>query len=461
MARPHGVGAKALRSALASTLTAGLAAAALAQPAPRPQAPGFAPAAAPAPPRAAAATKARTVLFLMPALDQVAQSQLRDALLAQYALTDAELVFQPVADPHGSLGQRVAQVQGLAPRGDLLAAIWVEPQPDGRWLVYMMDGQSERIVVRPLDAQDERRPAAIEAVAVMAKEAARALIEGGPEALASVQAPSPAPAVPAGSVTPGSTTAAPPPTPQAGPAPAAPAEAVPAASAAPPPGSSKPAAPPVGARPASSAETGAAKVPAARHAAKLPLRLSAAYAGSHFDDQAAWRSGAAVSVSWLGFAPLYAGASYLLTWPITLAPAIEGTSPVKTELQRIPATLYAGYRLRWGKLLSLDGELGLVLEWLLRTSTKNPQAMPGVQQVTDLGSRTRLLAALAPRLRAELQPLPRLGLFVQAGVDILLNKFKYTVTVSETAPATGMRTQDLLRPASLRPVAEAGAAVYF
>ncbi|MFI5308603.1 MAG: hypothetical protein ACHQ53_14685, partial [Polyangiales bacterium] len=120
------------------------------------------------------------VLFLMPALDVEAQAQLREALLAQFAAIEADLTFAPVAEPQGTLAQRMAQAQAASAKHTLLAAFWIEEQPDGRWFVHMMDLQSERVIVRQVEAQPERRSAAIEAVAVMARESSRALIEGEP-----------------------------------------------------------------------------------------------------------------------------------------------------------------------------------------------------------------------------------------------------------------------------------------
>jgi hypothetical protein len=309
----------------------------------------------------------------MPELDAEAQTQLREALLAQFASIEAALELEPVTEARGSLSQRMAQVRALSAQRGVLAAFWIEEQPDGRWFVHMMDNESERIVVRPVEAQGAHRAAAIEAVAVMARESTRALLEGGPEAWA--------PAPPA---------APPPPLP------------------APPP---KQAPPPVASGP---------QVP-------RPLRVWAGYAGSDFAKEPAWRNGVSVGASWrgLGLAPLYAGVGYLFT------PAIERTDRVAFQVQRIPFSLSAGWRTEFGPL-ALDGELGLILELLHRTDSPTQTNTPTLK-ISPLPAHTRALVAIAPRLRIELRPAPSLGLFAGGGIDVLVNKFDYMTR--ETPPA--------------------------
>jgi hypothetical protein len=168
------------------------------------------------------------------------------------------------------------------------------------------------------------------------------------------------------------------------------------------------------------------------------LRLSAAYSGDLFAPNR-WRSGAAFGVAWVGLAPLYAGASYLLT------PAIDVKAPIAFTVERYPACAFAGYRAKLGGL-AVDGELGLTLEWLHRTV---PQMALGV---TGMAASTRMLVGIAPRVRAEFRPIVRLGVFLDGGLDIILNNFKYVTAGDLAAP--------VLQPFPVRPVAEAGVAFY-
>jgi hypothetical protein len=195
------------------------------------------------------------VLFLLPHDQDALQADLRDALLAQFTLINAALVF--VLEPEGehSLATRVQQAQALAKENAAIAVFWIETEPDGRWFLHMMDAADERVIVRQVDASGERRPAAIEAVAVMTRSSTRALIEGTPEA-----PPSPAPAP-------------------------------------------QPTAPP--AQPA----------PEMLDA----FRLWLGYTGSAVAPQVPWQHGAQIGASWLGPRPFYAGLSLILTPTIKLS----------------------------------------------------------------------------------------------------------------------------------------------
>jgi hypothetical protein len=207
--------------------------------------PSQADAAAPATPR---------VLFLLPRDDDRAQAELRDALLAQFALIDAALDFELKPEGEASLATRVQQAQALATEHGAIAVFWIEAAADGRWLLHMMDTQDQRVIVRQVDASGERQPAAIEAVAVMTRSGTRALIEGTPGEL-------------------------------------------------PPPVESMPPPPPSG--PATPPTLDA-------------FRLWLGYTGSAFAPEVEWQHGAALGATWLGPHPFYAGLSLILTPTVKL-----------------------------------------------------------------------------------------------------------------------------------------------
>jgi hypothetical protein len=330
-----------------------------------------------------------TVLFLMPSMDAQTQSELRDALLAQFALIDADLVLEAGGSAVGPLSQRMADAQRRAAEHDAIAVFWIDGETDGRWFVHMMDIERERLVVRPADAAGDRRAAAVEAVAVMTRESARALIAGEP---VPELAPEPTPIASE---------------PQPAPVPT-----------------------PV---PPEVAQQG-------------PLRLWAGYVGTDFAEELPWRHGAEAGVGWFGFAPIYAGASYVFT------PALAVQSAVDFEVQRRPIAVHAGYRQRWDRAV-LDVELGAVVEILHHSGLR---ADPGTT-FKPKPAETAVTWALAPRLRGELTPVPDLGLFAALGLDILLNKFNYSV---EQTSSEGTQLLPLLRADDVRPVLELGVAFY-
>ena len=303
------------------------------------------------------------VVFLLPDADAASAAELRDALLAQFALIDATLVFEPAPSEQASLSARMEHAQAVAAKHDAVAVFWLDEEPNGHWLLHMMDPQGARVIVRAVDASGEHTPAASEAVAVMARSSARALIE-------KVAVPSNTPAV------------------VVLPAPAA-AKAAPKEPA--------PLPPPLPLR--------------------EDLRLWMGYAGDDFAPHM-WQHGAALGASWLGLRPVFFGLG------LSLVPAIERTTAtVSFTVQRLPVTAAAGYRLTYGRL-ALDGELGIALEWLHRLDAQPGQVMGGT--VTAGGpAPPRWLVELAPRLRGEVRVVPFAAVYAAGGIDILLNKFQY------------------------------------
>jgi hypothetical protein len=331
------------------------------------------------------AERSNTVLFLLPAANDN-QVQLRDALLAQFALIDATLVFEPETAGDASLSARLAEAQSQAASHDAIAVFWLDTQASGRWFLHMMDAKDERVIVRPVDATGERRPAAIEAVAVMTRSSARALIEDVPE---------------------------------------------PIAPAAPPPTAPQPAA------------------PAPR---RDWLRLWLGYAGSDFASEVDWQHGVELGAAWLGFAPFYGGLSFFWVPPIQV-----NAERASFSLQRTPFAAQLGYSLS-AQQLSMNAELGFVLDWLHRpASTKG---MVAGENLEAHAASDGLIAALAPRLRAELRVLPVLGLYAGGGLDILLNTFPYIANRQGASCDQPGVCETLLQPKRYRPVAELGLSFY-
>jgi hypothetical protein len=286
---------------IASMALASLAAGARAQPEPEPEPES------PARPR---------VLFSMPQTDEQTQAELHDALLAQFALIDADVVLEPALRSSGSLGERRAEAQRRAAERDAIAVFWVEEQPDGRWFVHMMDSARERIVVRPVDAAGERRRAAVEAVALMTRESTRALIEGVPEPALEL-----APATPEPAPVPAPTVVAPEPR-------------------------------------------------------RRDLRLWTGYAGGEFAAERAWRHGVVVGVGWYKPSPLFIGGSIVVTPALDVfaEPANE-----HFDIGRIPIRGQAGYRHHAGPAV-LDLELGLLLEVLYSNAPESRMAAVTISQ---------------------------------------------------------------------------------
>jgi hypothetical protein len=186
---------------------------------------------------------------------------------------------------------------------------------------------------------------------------------------------------------------------------------------------------------------------AAEAARERRWRLAAAYNGARIADAPfPFRHGVALGVDWFGFAPLYAGLGCVFT------PPVDVTATPQFELQALPISAHAGYRSRFGPLAG-DLELGLVVE-PLRSSAA--QSNPSAGLFADKKG-TKVLFALAPRLRGEWLPVPDLGLYAAVGIEVLLNNFSYVLAYD---PALQMEPSTLLRGHTVRPVVELGIAFY-
>lgn len=351
-------------------------------------------------------------LFLLPVVDPETEARLRDALLAQFAVVDARLVFEPGAPVEHDANERVVAMQARAGVNDALAAFSIDARADGRWTLYMLDVARQRLLVRTLDASPEHRAGAIEAVALVTREATRAVLEGVPM-------PEPPPE--------------PPPQP---------------AHNAPPPVAVEPPPPPQ--------TTG---VPTVRHQSAGALRLWLAYDGTDFADEVAPRHCAAIGAGWLGFEPWYVALSAEFGVPIDVRESVElpgttaGEQPVAFTVTRLPLLMHFGHRYQQERVV-LDLEAAVTAELLHRSSDRNLPAQSGVQiRPTDSES-TNVLVGIGPRVRVEYQFLHWAGLAAALGFDALLNANHFGYLARTPAVHT------FVHPRVVRPVWSVGVAFY-
>lgn len=276
------------------------------------------------------------VLFLVPDLEATVRAQLQDALAAQLSLVGAELVLRDdtTAGPSGSAHDRANEIGARAQQEEARIALWLEVEAE-RWTLHVMDVGQGRAVSRRIDARPAQQAAAVETVAVLAREASRA----GPLALSPEADAEPAAALP--------------PSPE---------PAVPAVTEDTPP------------------------EPPAPEPTNPALRLSLFYIGADFAPETAFSHGAALGarLDWQSgiFAGLNAG------WTALAKPA----GPL--VVQRVPLWGSAGYRARLFEDLSADFELGLWVDLLQRTTrlTATDQGAEGssLRAVAALAPRLRL-----------------------------------------------------------------------
>ncbi len=125
------------------------------------------------------------MVFVVPeSLGAETRASLQDALATQLELVNTQLVLLtlPPAAETPAIEQRVLSGKELAHEHAALGVLWLDPRPTDHWFIYAMDAAGERIVVRPLLVRQESMAAAAEAVAMIARGAAEALLHGEPVA---------------------------------------------------------------------------------------------------------------------------------------------------------------------------------------------------------------------------------------------------------------------------------------
>jgi hypothetical protein len=318
---------------------------------------------------AEAARGERRVVFVVPELDEDADAQLRDALLAQFTLVNAELSFAPPRSIGRTQAERLSALAAVAARADALATFYLDVESSGRWLLHVFDASRERLVLRPLDGSGAQRASAIEAVAVMTRESTRALIEGQP-------LPEPSQPVPA-----------------------APAEPEPAPAPAPPPPSTRP--------------------PPASRSTWLRPRLSLGYVATTFGDESSARQGVAFSLGQRLSDDLRVSLGADLTLPVRYEP----TPPF--EVRSVPVRVGVALRMAETRTLALELEGVVTLEWLVRQSLEPESMSPTSPTVERAPDAVDFVAAAGLRAHGELALGGPWALWIALGSDILFNPYAY------------------------------------
>jgi hypothetical protein len=308
----------------------------------------------------------RRIAFLLPALDAATHSQLREALLAQSAILGAEIVLLDEAHEAQAAAQRerAEAARETARDEDAALVLWLETSVEGAWVVHVLDMEQDRASVRRIETRDTPRAATIEAVAVLTREASRAVFAKR----------EPVPQPPAEEPEPSEPPKALDPTPPA-PLPAAPS-------------------------PAASEPTDG-------------VRLALGYEGTDFAPQTSFAHGLALSARLPVWRRVYAGMN--VAWLAPERPKRTGVS-----VQRVPVSAHAGLRTSPWPAVELDLELAVTVEILQRSTSISPGPLAKLSS-----DGTRALVAVGPRLRAELKPWTFIGFFVGGGLDILLTRLAY------------------------------------
>lgn len=345
-----------------------------------------------------------SVVFLLAAeLSPTIRASLTDALEAQLTGTGTTLHWHTLTGLGTDLRAAIDQGKPLSEEHAALGVFWLDASGSDDWLLYLMDASGERVLARRIEAAAASPAATIEAIAVIVREAAAALVAGRPIAMAPVATvpadPAPEPAVE--------------PTAPIAPAPAPPTARSPIAA-------SPPTAPPT-------------QTPGA-------FRFALSYVGSPLSEDQPWQSGLGLQLSAFHEAGLFVGLGY------TLLPTINARAAgFALTVHRRPIRVLFGAGMALGRSLRVDAEGAGLLDVATRTTLSTPETAEPTR------ADTKLIVGASIAARLSWIPQPSVELFLSLGADVFLNRFDY---VSER---DGMQ-QTLLSPWPLSPTAELGIA---
>jgi hypothetical protein len=308
------------------------------------------------------------IVFIAPSTAEL-DKELRDALTAQLSGASAELVFEHFAAEGASLRRQMQEASAIARAHSAAGVFWLDPQPDGDWLLYFVDPDGNRMLVRRIDAP--AISAGVEAVAVITRQSIDALLAGGTIGMQSVPK-SQASAVPPSQ-------------------PAAPLEPHPTK----PPDSNQPSPP-----------------------FFSGLSFSAAYFGDLPASEIGWQSGLAIGVGYRFSPGFYVDAGY------TLLPGVEVVSdPIVLKITRYPIHIEGGFAFGHGRLVPAIGGRATV-------EIRGRHALSTSGSFTGTPDRTRAVVLLSPRLRLDYAFSLALGAYVAAGVDFEVNGFSFVSRIA-------------------------------
>jgi hypothetical protein len=308
----------------------------------------------------------RAVVFVEPASQEL-DSALRDALSAQLSGGNTSLVFEHFADDRAPLRFHMAEAETFARAHTAAGVFWLDTQPDGDWLLYLSDPGGDRLLARRIEVDSRSTAAAVEAVGVITRQSADALLAGGTIGMQPI-APSSLPIAPS----------RPEPTPFDTPT-------APVAKGSPPP----------------------------RKRAGAGVALSVAYAGDFLSKATGWQSGVTMAAGYHFSLGLYLAAGYTF-----IREAEVNISPVVFRLTRTPLYVEAGYAFGHGRLVPSAGLRGIV-------DVVGRHGFSTDGTFADTPDSTRAVVLLSPRIRLDYEVSPVFGVFVAAGADFELNGFSF------------------------------------
>jgi len=340
------------------------------------------------------------VFFAPQTLSPELRSALEDALSAQLSLLRATVHYETArAAPSGPV-ERLRLAKDTAREHSAVVVFWLEPKPDGPWLLYAVDAQAHHLITRVIVTRDHGAQADIEALALIVRATTAAFLDSASDSQMPETSETPVFAEPLVFDEP---------------------ERAESADL-------------VFDTDIQSAAPRKARIPkrGARDAAGL--RMSLGLLGADFAPQTSPLHALELRAAWWFPRGPYVGVGY------TAGRALRfDVADARFELERHPMSVHAGLRTTAGPL-TLAAELGAELE------LRHPKTLTLRSDYTLAPDRNQLVYNLVPRLEAALALTRRIATYVAASTDIAVGgNIPYMLIDTATA-----QSRYMVEPSAIR-----------
>jgi hypothetical protein len=369
----------------------------------------------------------RAVVFnILKETDPAISDLIREALHAQLSDVPVRLVFIEGSQESPELRNLIDKGKSIAKSEDAVGVFWLDANQGENWLLYLVDPDGERALVRRAGPGLESLAATVEAVAVITRSSSLALLEGQAEGNW-LEKKRGAEVNEWREIQPQSENGL----------------EKEKAEKEKEIEKQKPVASQQSAEPRKRAKTDEEPLSKGNRA-----RFALAYRGTTFARQYEWQSGIGIWAGWITEFSFYLGLGYFWTPEATITTQLKhNNTSVEFSVERYPVEAFVGYQYCIGDF-AFEGELGAIVDTIARQA-KAPKNLAEFERTRD---QTGIDVGLLGRGRIEYFLQRHVTLFLGLSLEYFLRNFDYVAKFEES--------ETLLHPYPARLNLEFGLAFY-
>jgi hypothetical protein len=369
----------------------------------------------------------RAVVFtILRETDPAILGLIRDALQAQLSDIPVRLVFTGGSQESAELRNLIDKGKSIAKSEDAVGVFWLDANQREDWLLYLVDPDGERVLVRRAGPGLESLAATVEAVAVITRSSSIALLEGQAEDNPQEK--------------------------ESGAGESEWQEIKPQAQTELEKNKAEKEEEIEKQKPVASQQSNEPSRGAKKNEESLSessrARLALAYRGTTFARQYEWQSGISIWAGWITEFRIYFGLGYFWIPETTITTQLKSyNASAEFSVERYPVETFIGYQYCIGDF-AFEGELGAIIDIIARQA-KAPADQAGFTRTDD---QTGVDVGVLARGRVEYFLQRHITLFLGLSFEYFLRNFDYVAKFEQS--------ETLLRPNPARFSLEIGLAFY-